>query len=87
MSPQLIELRKILTPVLSPMTVDMFVLRAVEAAGLDLRQVNEEHLPAIVEQVMKALRLFMAEDQLPDVMVELAMLVDRAESVRPPSTS
>jgi hypothetical protein len=65
-------MREVLLGYLSPILVDSVLERALQARKLSARSVSEAELAELASDIMVGLRLFVAEDRLPKLMLQLA---------------
>jgi hypothetical protein len=68
-------MREVLLGYLSPILVDSVLERALHARKLTARLVNEAELAELASDIMVGLRLFVAEDRLPKLMLQLAEIL------------
>lgn len=64
-------MRQVLLGYLSPILVDSVLERALSARGLTPSTVNEAQLGELTSDIMVGLRLFVDEDRLPQLMLDL----------------
>lgn len=76
------RLRASLLTYISPLTVDMVLNKTLAEVGTTPHQLRAEHLADVVEAAMMPLRMFVPEDSLPELMLELADLVDGVSPTR-----
>ncbi len=70
------RLRASLLRYISPLTVDMVLNRTLAAVETTPQQLRSEQLADVVEAAMMSLRMFVAEESLPELMLELADLIE-----------
>jgi len=70
------RLRETLRGYISPLTVDMVLHRTLGAIGATPETLSCSQLDVVVETAMVSLRMFVAEGKLPDLMLDLAALVE-----------
>jgi len=74
------RLRETLLGYISPLTVDMVLQRTLGAVGASPETLECGQIDVVVETAMVSLRMFVAEGKLPDLMLDLASLVEETES-------
>jgi len=70
------QLRKLLLAYLSPILVDTVLNQAMFKRRLTPHALTAEELRELAPDIMLGLRLFVAEKRLPDLMLELAELIE-----------
>ena len=73
------KLRKLLLAYLSPILVDTVLNQAMFKRQLSPHELTAEELRELAPDIMLGLRLFVAEKRLPDLMIELAELIEASE--------
>ena len=73
------RLRETLTGYLSPILVDSVLQRALHARGVSPRDLRGPALAELTGDIMLGLRLFVPEDRLPALMLELAEILEAEE--------
>ena len=71
------ELRASLQSYISPMMVETVLKSGLRRMGETEETLAPEDLEEYVSHVMVSLRLFVAADRLPELMVDLALLLER----------
>ncbi len=69
-------MREVLLSYLSPILVDSVLERALKARRLTPRSLSHDELAELASDIMVGLRLFVAEDQLPKLMLALADVLE-----------
>lgn len=69
-------MREVLLRYLSPILLDSVLSRALEVRHLSPASLDQQQLAEVAADIMVGLRLFVDEAQLPQLMLELAELVD-----------
>jgi hypothetical protein len=67
-----------MTRYISPIMVDSVLGKAMETRGIASRSMADEQMAGIVEEAMVGLRLFVDARRLPEIMLELAEILERA---------
>ena len=62
---------------ISPILVDSVLRRAMELRGVVPRSMSDDALQGVVQESMLGLRLFVEGSRLPDLMLELAEILER----------
>ena len=75
-TPEYAAMRAVLLRYLSPILVDSVLERALDARGLTARAVNPAQLPELASDIMVGLRLFVPEQRLSQLMLDLAAVLD-----------
>ena len=78
--PPYIRLRTILLRYLSPILVDTVLNQAMFKRGLSQNRLTAHELSDLAPDMMLGLRLFVAERKLPELMVELAELLEEPDA-------
>jgi hypothetical protein len=73
------EIRAVLLRYLSPILVDSVLDRAMRARNLSPAHLSESALAEITSDIMVGLRLFVAEERLSQLMLELAETLDSGQ--------
>jgi len=73
------QLRQVLTRYLSPILVDSVLERALNARGLTQSNLSGADLAELTSDMMLGLRLFVADSRLPELMLELAEILEGDE--------
>lgn len=73
------QLRQVLMRYLSPILVDSVLERALNARGLTQSSLAGADLAELTSDMMLGLRLFVAERRLPELMLELAEILEGDE--------
>jgi len=71
--------RECLARYISPITVDAVLGKSLQASGVGSASLADGRIDAIVEQAMIGLRMFVPPGELPELMVELAEILERAQ--------
>ncbi len=69
-------MREVLVRYMSPILLDSVLTRALEVRRLSPATLSEHDLAELAADIMVGLRLFVAEDRLPQLMLELAELLE-----------
>lgn len=69
-------LREVLLRYLSPILLDSVLTRSLEVRRLSPATLTEQDLAELAADIMVGLRLFVAEDRLPQLMLDLAELLE-----------
>jgi hypothetical protein len=77
--PPYVRLRSILLRYLSPILVDTVLNQALFKRGLSQHRLTAHELSDLAPDMMLGLRLFVAERKLPELMVELAELLQEPD--------
>ena len=78
-SPEYAAMRDVLLRYLSPVLVDSVLERALNTRGLTSRSVTPAQLPELASDVMVGLRLFVPEQRLSQLMLDLAEVLEHGE--------
>jgi hypothetical protein len=70
------RLRQVLLPYVSPILLDSVLNRAMSARGLSPDSVTPEQLGEVASEMMLGLRMFVPEEQLSGLMLQLAELLE-----------
>jgi hypothetical protein len=68
--------REVLVRYLSPILVDSVLSRALTARRLTPGAMNDTHLADVTSDIMVGLRLFVPEQELPNLMLALAEILE-----------
>jgi hypothetical protein len=71
--------RECMSRYISPITVDAVLGKALRASGLASASLADGRIDSVVEEAMIGLRMFVAPNKLPDLMVELAEILERTQ--------
>ena len=71
-----LRVRGILVDYLSPILVDSVLEKAMRARNVSARTLGAVELGEVTSDIMLGLRLFVAEDRLPQLMLELAEVLE-----------
>ena len=74
------RVREILLGYLSPILVDSVLEKAMRSRNLTPRTLSASALAEVTSDIMVGLRLFVAADRLPQLMLELADVLDTEQS-------
>ena len=74
------QIRAVLLGYLSPILVDSVLDRAMHARNLSPAHLSESALAEVTADIMVGLRLFVPEDRLSQLMLELAEILDRGHA-------
>jgi len=69
-------MREVLVRYLSPILLDSVLTRALEVRHLSPASLGEQDLAELAADIMIGLRLFVAEERLPQLMLDLAELLE-----------
>ena len=72
------RLRDALLAYISPLTVDMVLTRTLTAVGITPATLECDQVERVIEAAMLSLRMFVPEDRLPDLMLQLADLIEES---------
>jgi hypothetical protein len=68
--------RECMTRYISPITVDAVLGRSLQASGLSSATLADGKIESVVEEAMIGLRMFVPAGKLPELMVELAEILE-----------
>jgi hypothetical protein len=72
-------MREVLLKYLSPILVDSVLTRALESRKLAATSLTDAQLAEMASDIMVGLRLFVREDRLPSLMLDLAEILEGHE--------
>jgi hypothetical protein len=72
-------MREVLLKYLSPILVDSVLARALKARQLTATSLTSAQLAEVASDIMVGLRLFVPEDRLPTLMLDLAEVLEAPE--------
>jgi hypothetical protein len=72
-------MREVLLKYLSPILVDSVLTRALKARQLTATSLTSAQLAEVASDIMVGLRLFVPEDRLPTLMLDLAEVLEAPE--------
>jgi hypothetical protein len=78
-TPAYVQMREVLLAYLSAILLDSVLERALVARRLSAETLTAEQLSELASDVMVGLRLFVPEERLPQLMLELAEVLGRAK--------
>ena len=70
--------RECLARYISPITVDAVLGKSLKSSGVGSANLADGRIDAVVEEAMIGLRMFVSPSELPELMVELAEILERA---------
>jgi hypothetical protein len=76
LAPRYAMMREVLLRYLSPILVDSVLERSLAARGLTERALTNRELAEVASDIMVGLRLFVREDRLPLLMLDLAEMLE-----------
>jgi hypothetical protein len=72
-------MREVLLKYLSPILVDSVLMRALKSRKLVATSLTDAELAEVASDIMVGLRLFVREDRLPTLMLDLAEVLEGHE--------